>query len=240
MVPCRARATVSRAPRTAPATALALAGLALAGCGGGTRQDAHEPEGNFRVRIVHASFPARQTIARPELMVLSFRNTSASTIPNLAVTVDSFEYLSKYPELASAKRPIWAIERGPGPIARPPVQTQEISQLGGGQTAYVNTWARGPLAPGLLRTFIWKVTPVKSGLHAVHFIVSAGLSGKARAVLASGRPVHGAFLVHVASAPPTNHVNPNTGAVEVGAYPTSTPAEGLAARPSGTVIVKRH
>ncbi len=84
------------------------------------------------------------------------------------------------------------------------------------------------------------MTPVKSGLHVVHFIVAAGLSGKARAVNAAGRPVRGSFIVHVASAPPNNHVNPNTGAVEVGAYPESTPAEERAARPSGTVIVKRH
>lgn len=212
----------------------------LAGCGGGTRQDADEPEGNFRVRVVHASFPARQTIARPALMVLAFRNTSLRTIPNLAVTVDSFEYISKYPELASAKRPVWAIETGPGAVARPPVQSQEVTEGGAGQTAYVNTWALGPLAPGRLRTFIWKVTPVKSGLHVVHFIVSAGLSGRARAVLASGAPVHGAFLAHIAPAPPNNHVNPNTGAVEVGAYPTSTPAEERAASPSPTVIVKHH
>jgi hypothetical protein len=235
VVPRRARDVRFRA--LAP-LAFLLVPLIVSGCGGGSQQDSGEPEGSYRVRIVHASFPARQSIARKALMALAFRNTGTATIPNLAVTVDSFEYASKYPELSADKRPVWAIERGPGPVARPPVESQEFSQLGGGQTADVNTWALGPLAPGKVRTFTWIVAPVKSGLHTVHFIAAAGLAGKGKAVLRSGGPVHGTFVVHIAPAPPNNHVNPNTGAVEVGAYPESTPHEERAAGASPTIIVK--
>jgi hypothetical protein len=237
VVPRRTRDVPLRALLAATlATALAL----LAGCGGGSPQTAAEPKGTYHVRLVHASFPARQTVARPALLALAFRNTGPNTIPNLAVTVDSFNYTSSYPELASSERPVWSVERGPGPVARPPVQSQEVSELGGGQTAYVNTWALGSLAPGRVRTFLWRVMPVKSGVHSVHFIAAAGLSGNAKAVLPSGRPVHGAFLVHIAGAPPTNHVNPNTGQVETGAYPTSTPLEEAAAKPSRTILVKHR
>jgi hypothetical protein len=216
VVPRRARDVRSGALAGA---ALVLFALLLAGCGGGTRQDSGEPEGTFHIQLVHASFPALQVIARPVFLALAFRNTGTTTVPNLAVTVDSLEYASNFPELASDKRPIWAIERGPGPVARPPVPTQEVSSLGGGQTAYVKTWALGPLEPGKIRTFIWKLAPVKSGLHVVHFVAAAGLSGKALARTPAGHPVSGAVIVHIRAAPPPKHVNPNTGEVEVGAAP---------------------
>lgn len=198
-----------------------------AGCGGGTRQDANEPSGTFAVEVVHASFPLKQAIARPAVLRLRVRNTGASTVPNVAVTVDSFEYVSNYPELAANKRPIWAIERGPGTVAKRPVQSAAVAPPGGGQTAYVNTWALGPLAPGRARTFTWYVTPVKAGVYTVHYTVAAGLSGKARALAdlrsGGGRIPHGHFTVAIAPKPPATHVNPNTGQVAAGAYRPSMP-----------------
>lgn len=214
-----------RAPRRPAAgasrAALLLASAALiAGCGGGgARQDAHEPEGTFPMRIVHASFPAAQSIARPTRMVLAVRNTGTQTIPNVAVTVNSFEYIEHYPELAANKRPVWVIERGPGAVARPPVQSVEVSKPGGSQTVYVNTWAMGPLAPGRIAVFSWLVVPVKPGMHTVHFVFAAGLAGRAQAVQAGGGPVQGQFRVHVAYKPPVTHVNPETGKVEKGPFP---------------------
>lgn len=197
----------------------ACSALALAGCGGGTRQDAGEPSGSFQVKVLRASFPSKQSIARPERMELAVRNESSRRVPSLAITVDSFQYASHYPGLADDKRPIWAIETGPGPVAKPSVNTQEVSIPGGGQTAYVNTWSLGSLAPGQTQTYVWKVVPVKPGEHVVHYSVAAGLAGKAKATLASGAKVEGQFDVQIAGEPPATHVDAATGKVVAGAYP---------------------
>jgi hypothetical protein len=98
------------------------------------------------------------------------------------------------------------------------VQTQEVSQPGSGQTAYVNTWALGPLASGEARTFSWHVVPVKPGAHVVHYSVAAGLAGNAQAQASSGA-LAGEFAVDIAPAPEVTHVDPNTGKVEPGAAP---------------------
>ncbi|HEY2282727.1 MAG TPA: hypothetical protein VGH60_04155 [Solirubrobacteraceae bacterium] len=201
----------------------ACAALA-SGCGGGTRQDAHEPDATFTVAVVGRSFPAVQAVARSATMTLRIRNTSSATIPNLAVTIDSFGYVSDLPELASSKRPIWVVEQGPGAVPKRPVQSQAISPPGGGQTAYVNTWALGPLAPRHTQTFAWRVTAVKSGLYTVHYTVAAGLAGRSRARLANGAIPHGHFKVVIARRPPATHVNPETGRVEPGRYVPGTSA----------------
>jgi hypothetical protein len=210
-------------PRAHAALILAAsASVALAsGCGGGTRQDAREPAGTFAMRIVRARFPAVQSIARPTRLELQVRNTGVRTVPNVAVTLDSLSYVEHFPELAANKRPVWVIERGPGAIATRPVESQEVSQPGGGQTAYVNTWALGPLAPGSTQTFSWLVVPVKPGAHTVNFRVAADLAGKAKTGLASGSPLGGRFAVYVTPAPATTHVDPNTGRVVLGATPAT-------------------
>ena len=158
----------------------ATAGLLVSGCGGGTRQDAQEPKGTFRVRIVRASFPALQAIARPTNLELQVRNTGT---PHRAERGGHDRLLLLRRQLPRTwrptRRPIWVVEPGPGTIPKRLVQSQVISPPGGGQTAYVNTWALGPLAPGRTRTFLWQVAPVKGGLHTVHFTIAAGLAGKA-------------------------------------------------------------
>ncbi len=196
--------------------------LLAAGCGG-TSQDAHEAKASFAVQIVRALFPAHQSIARQTGLVLQVRNRSLGTVPNVAVTIDSFAYTDTYPELASNKRPIWVVEEGPGATAKRPVQSQAVSPPGGGQTAYVNTWALGPLAPRQTKTFLWRVVPVKAGTYTVHYTVAAGLAGNARARLLGGGASIGHFTVDIAPRPPATHVDPETGQVVPGAYPTSTP-----------------
>jgi hypothetical protein len=201
--------------------ALGAGGALLAtGCGGST-QDAHEVKGNFTVKVVRAVFPAHQSIARQTALALRVRNTGTQTVPNVAVTIDSFAYTSNYPGLSSNKRPIWVVEEGPGAIPKKPAESEAVSPPGGGQTAYVNTWALGPLAPGQTSTFIWRVVPVKSGVHVVHYTVGAGLSGKARAHFAGGALPTGHFTVYIAPQPAPTHVNPNTGQVNAGSYPTA-------------------
>jgi hypothetical protein len=208
----------ARGARLLPLISLCAAAPVMSGCGA-ARQDAHERAGTYPMEVLAASFPSRQSIARSTIFVLHVRNAGSATVPAVAVTLDSFYYTEHFPELASNKRPIWVIERGPGPAARPPVQTQEVSQLGGGQTAYVNTWALGPLAPGGTQTFIWHVVPVKAGVYTVHYRVAAGLAGRATAELPGGGPLQGAFTASIAGIPPRTHVDPRTGNVVLGPYP---------------------
>jgi hypothetical protein len=206
--------------RGAQAGALAATLLLAGGCGA-ARQDAHEPKASFPVEVVRASFPAHQTIARPTQMLIEVRNPGLRAIPSVAVTVDSFDYASTFPGLADRSRPLWAIERGPdpGPNPDPAVETQEVSLPGNGQTAYVNTWALGPLRAHQTRTFTWDVVPVVSGAHVVHYAVAAGLAGKARAVAVAGGRIGGRFAVLVARRPPQTVVDPATGKVVVGSQP---------------------
>jgi hypothetical protein len=201
------------------AAAAAAAVLAASGCGSGARLDASEPSGSYVLEVVRAAFPTKQSIARPTVFALQVRNAGSATVPNVAVTLDSFYYTEHFPELAANKRPIWVIERGPGQLAKPPVQTQEISQPGGAETVYVNTWALGPLARNASETFTWHVVPVKAGVWTVHFRLAAGLAGKATATLPSGGPVQGQLTASIAPVPPNTHVDPNTGRVLPGTYP---------------------
>jgi hypothetical protein len=217
--PRRTRGALALPPRTALAGAAAVVLLAGAvGCGGGSRQDSAEASGTFQMEIVRASFPAKQSVARPTQLEVRVRNSGSHTVPNVAVSLDSLNFISTAPEVAANKRPVWAIERGPGAIAAAPVETQEVSQPGGAQTAYVNTWALGPLAAGATQTFVWKVVPLKPGRHTVHVAVAAGLAGKAKAALASGGAVVRSLSVDIAGAPPTTHVDPATGKIVAGAF----------------------
>jgi hypothetical protein len=202
-------------------------GAAISGCGG-SEQNAGEPKGSFPVQIAQASFPRVQAISRRTRLVLKVRNTGTRTLPNVAVTMRSpgFYYVSEYPGLAARQRPVWIVDRGPGTSPKRLVLTQTIDPPGGGETAYVNTWALGPLAAGATRTFVWRVTPVKAGLHRIDFIVDAGLNGNARARVSrsgalegEGRLPVGHFTVAIAGRPPRRYVNPETGRVQLGPYP---------------------
>jgi hypothetical protein len=174
-----------------------VAAMAVAGCGGGERQDANEPSGSFRVDVVRASFPTKQRLAKPERFVIAVRNSGTKDVPNLAVTVSSFASRSEQAGLADPERAVWIIDDGPR----------------GGDTAYTNTWALGRLAPGQTRRFVWRVTAVQPGTHTVKWQVAAGLNGKAKATLADNRAPEGSFTVDVSSKPSQTHVDPQTGKV---------------------------
>jgi hypothetical protein len=194
-----------------------IAALA-AGCGGAQR-NAHEAKATYTVEVVHARFPAKQAISRDIKLALVVRNTGTSTIPDVAVTIDSFSYTNAYPKLSSSKRPTWIVNTGPGVVAARPVQSQEINPPGGGETTFTNTWALGALAPEKSRLFVWKVTPVKAGVHTIHYTVSAALDGSAHTRLAGGRGATGSFVARVAPKPPATHVNPETGRIVPGPNP---------------------
>jgi len=198
---------------------LALGAAVLAAGCGAARQDAREAKGEFPVQVLAATFPARQSIAKPATFELRVQNTGKRALPNIAVTVDSFSFASTFRRLASSQRPIWVIEEGPGAQPGSPVESESVSAPGGGQTAYVNTWALGPLAAESTQTFEWHVVPVKSGTYTVHYRIAAGLAGKAKAVSSSGAAVTGALTASIAPKPGARHVNPVTGRVEPGQFP---------------------
>jgi hypothetical protein len=158
--------------------------IAVVGCGGGERQDENEPEGDFAVEVVSSEFPEQQKLANSSDLVITVRNAGDETVPNIAVTVDGLDYRATQPDLANADRPQFAINGVPREIGGFP-EAKDASPLGC-DTAYVNTWACGPLKAGDERTFVWKVTAVKAGPYKITWRVAAGLNGKAKAVTAGG------------------------------------------------------
>jgi hypothetical protein len=187
------------------AAVVATGGL-LAGCGGGEQQDADEPSGTFKVDVVKASFPQAQRLAKQAEMRVTVRNADTRTIPNLAVTISSddaknpgggFVTRSDQAGLANPSKAIWIVDRGPR----------------GGDTAYVSTWALGPLRAGQTRSFVWHVTAMQPGTHGLRYRVAAGLDGKARAQTAGGGEASGSFKVTISDKPSQATVDPDTGAV---------------------------
>jgi hypothetical protein len=186
--------------------AVVLAGLiAATGCGGGERQDADEPEGEFPVQVLNATFPERQKLAQSSNLVITVRNAGTETIPNIALTVDGFNYRRDDPDLADRERPRFAVNGVPVEIAGFPEAKDATPR--GCDTAYVNTWACGPLRPDAQTTFRWSVTAVQAGPFKVDWRVAAGLDGKANAVSAGGGPApSGSFAGSVSSKAPQTRI----------------------------------
>ncbi len=209
------------------ALAACAAGAALLACGCGEAQrNAHEARRDYPVEVLRARFPRRQAIARDSAFELVVRNPGPAAIPNLTATIDSFYYTSDYPRLAARQRPIWIVNDGPGPRANPPVESEEVDRSGAGATAFVDTWSLGALAAGAERAFVWRVTPVKAGQHAVDYSLAAGVDGRATASLPGGGKPVGTLVAQVAPAPPRTHVNPETGAIAAGPNPVSAAPVG--------------
>jgi len=184
----------ARALRTSPVAVLLAGAVALAGCGGNERQDASEPEGDFKVEVAEASFPAKQSIAAQARMRIRVRNADDSTVPNVAVTVETapkqrgaapsaFSQTVSDPRLADPNRPVWIVDDGPK----------------GGTSAYANTWSLGSLRPNQTKLFEWKLTPVEPGTYRIAYRVAPGLSGKAK--LAQGSKASGSFNVTISDEP---------------------------------------
>jgi hypothetical protein len=207
------------------------AAATLSACGSGPRQDANEPNRVFHVQVT-SSFPTTQRLAEASNLVISVRNTDTATIPDVAVTicnvtcgysqqdlqsgygtsVQAFSEKINYPagQLASDSRPVWIVDQPPNPNGCQ--YSCQQGGPGGAVTAYSNTWALGPLKPGTTKTFSWKVTAVKPGMHIVAWQVAAGLNGKAKARTSADAVPQGTFKVKIASAPEQAYVN-NAGQV---------------------------
>lgn len=186
----RQEAILRRATATAAAVALAV----VPGCGGDKRQDAGEDAATYPVAIVGDSFPARQQLAQRTELRIAVRNVGDRTIPNLAVTiqadgggteVEAFGRLADEEGLASRSRPVWIVDEGPG----------------GGDTAYANTWALGPLRPDRTTTFTWRVAAVRAGRYAITYRLAGSLTGRSQLRLGNGRLPRGRFEVVVSRRP---------------------------------------
>jgi hypothetical protein len=163
----------------------------VTGCGGGgERQDADEPEGTYKIQVVQARFPDHQSLAKRSTMTITVKNVDSKTVPNVAVTVKSFDQTKNDPSLADPRRPQFIVNSGPS----------------GGDTAYVGTSALGPLRPGETKTFKWDVTAVVAGKYSLKYAVAAGLDGKAKAILASGGTPAGEFKGIVSNKAPDTKV----------------------------------
>jgi hypothetical protein len=171
--------------------------LATAGCGGGERQDASEAEAEYAMEITDVSFPKRQGIAETVPFRATVRNVGDRTVPNVAMTLDGFSFRQQNPADADPQRPLWIVNAGPE----------------AGTTAYVNTWALGPLRAGQERTFTWSVTAVEPGTHTLRYQLAAGLHGNAKALTADDQIPEGTLTVTVTRRPREATVDPKTGKV---------------------------
>jgi hypothetical protein len=207
-----------RAPRLLAAAASGAL-LALSGCGGDARQDANEPSGDFPVSVTRASFPTSQQLSQHSHLVLTIRNSGNKTIPDLAVTIcnlschtpeqasqsggaQAFSEVIHQPGLANPSRPVWIVDRAPGPCG----YACRTGGPGAYVTAYTNTWASGALRPGASVTFDWGVTAVKPGRHVLAYQIAAGLNGKAKAMASDGSIPSGTFHVVVSARPRQSYV----------------------------------
>jgi hypothetical protein len=195
------------ARRVAAGLATGIAALAVGACGGGERQDASEPSGDFPVDVATAKFPNRQRLAETTDLRLGVENTGEKVIPNLAITIfiddganGSFSIRSDQPGLANPNRPVWILENGYPKLAGE-------KRTAGAQTAATNTYSFGPLDPGDTRQMVWRVTPIKGGTYTVNYELAAGLTGKAKAVTADGSQPSGKFVVTISTKPPKARVN---------------------------------
>jgi hypothetical protein len=199
---------------------ITLSAVAFSACGGGERQDADEPEGEFPVQIVSADFPSGQQLAQNTDLTLAVENSGERTIPDLAITIftssntstgksadtgnlptsqGSFSVRSEQPDLAIPFRPVWILEAG-----YPKLEGETAPA--GAEAAQTDTFGFGPLAPNQTRRMVWNVTAVQAGTFTVHYRVAAGLQGKAKAVTADGSVPAGEFVVRISSEPPQTRV----------------------------------
>ena len=177
--------------------AAALLAASISGCGGGEAQDVNEPTGNYEVAISKVSFPRRQGLGETSQLKITVQNVGQDEIPDITMTVDGLNYRTTEPGVADPVRPVWVINAGP------------IN----GTTAYVNTWALGPLAAGAERSFIWSLSATQPGTRTLAYRAGAGLNGKARAVTVDGGVAAGTLTVNVTRRPQDSTVNPATGQV---------------------------
>jgi hypothetical protein len=190
------------------AALLGVSALAVAGCGGGEQQDAKEKSGSFPVKVVSASFPQSQSLAKDSTMEIVVQNAGQQTIPMISVTVKcgkglggSFSTTTSDTGVADPVRPQFVVNKIPTAAARvnPPLDPAPLER----SSAFVDTYPLGALAAGRSATFRWDVSAVKAGPYRLCWRVNAGLYGKAKAVPAQGGgPISGVFSGQISNKAP--------------------------------------
>lgn len=199
--------------------ALALTWGVSACGGGGERQDADEPSGNFPVQVAQAKFPDRQRLAKTRDLQLGIKNVGDETIPNLAVTIYTtpatavasepkanrpFGIRLDQPGLADPTRPVWILEEGYPKLITPGDTSKDLGHApsAGAAAAQTDTFQFGPVRAGEAKDIVWRVTPVRAGEYTVHYEVAPGLYGEAKAVTTDGSPVSDELAVTISSQTP--------------------------------------
>ena len=160
------------------------------------------------MEVTRASFPSKQEVAKSSELVITVRNReSDKTVPNVAVSVQGFDTKVDNPNLADPRRPVFVANGEPVNVGGLP--EARSAEPKGGETAYANTWALGPLRPGQERTFRWGVTAVRPGKYDVSYTVAASLTGKAKAVGPGGQAPTGSFKGTVDRSTPNVSVGPD-------------------------------
>lgn len=194
-----------------------LSAVVLAGCGGGARQDADAPSGTFELDVTGATFPAKQHVAGATTLKLEVVNKGDKEVPNLAVVVQTkpttagqssvaFATRSGDTSLQDSARSVWVVDAGPK----------------GGDSAYVDTWAVGPLAPGATKKLEWQVTPVQPGEYTIAWRLAPALVGD---VHLDGGRTQGSFDVTISNKPVPAHVGKDGEVVRGEEAGSSAPAE---------------
>jgi hypothetical protein len=189
--------------------------MAAVGCGGGQAQDAKEPKGQFPVKVVSATFPSNQRLAKDSTMQIEVENAGQKTIPTISVTVKcsgsglggSFSTATADTEVSDPQRPQFVVNKIPTASERinPPLDPAPLER----SSAFVDTYPLGPLAAGHKATFRWDVSAVKAGPYRLCWRVNAGLYGKAVAVASGGQPISGEFKGKISNVAPKASVGPD-------------------------------
>lgn len=204
--------------------------VALAGCGGGSPQNANAPSGRFPVSVT-ASFPTSQRLAEHTHLVITVHNAGSKAIPDVSVTicnvtcrypapvgegtsVSAFSYYLHMQGVGNHSRPAWVVERPPGSCTGASGYSCQNGGAGGDASSQSNTWQRGaPLKPGRTAVFDWKLAAVQPGHFTVAWEVSGDLYGNAKAILGDGTIPRGSLAVTIHQKPSETFVN-DTGQIK--------------------------
>ncbi len=196
------------------------AALLVVGCGAQPSQDEDEPAGEFPVRVEEVSFPEKQKLAKDSRLQIEVRNVGDETIADISVTVDGFDEDLQDPNdpgevdpnVADPSRPVFVVDQSPVDFLRSRIPVaeslvdREVNPPYGRETAYVNTYSLGELAPKDTALFRWDLSAVKAGSYKLEYQVNVGLDGVAEAVSEGGEPLEGKIAGVVSDQSPAANV----------------------------------